>query len=1660
MSNPFSTGQGGAFFESSVQTAFVINMIVNGRIPYLPEGRVEWIKLQGRDDGFQTDDFILCLNNQNIEYKFLAQIKRDITINSKTEEFNKVIKEFWADFNNPNVFNQENDIIVLIKGGLLQTDKSLKTVLDWAKTTSDEHDFLKKLDKGKTNIYNQFKTALKLASETTLSEKQIWCFLKKIFILSFDFDFAEQSQYKFDIESLIRITKNINIDKTENEIWNSVHNFVEKRNFTGSRITKETLEENKLLYYFDLNNLVDTRKAINKLKSNTDLSFKSISDKIGGIKHFEREALGEQLKEQLFQSHFTIITGEPGVGKTAFVKNILDSLGNQETNILAFKAEQLIKSQLAETFASIGINDNLNEIFTDFSLLPYKIVFIDDIHKLSGVQLDYAFRELLDIICDKKNIYFIATCRTYAFEKILQKYSNWLSGVIPFEVPRLSSEELIQISETFPDFKALIYNEKLSLLLSIPQYLDYAVRSKAINNQKALTIPEFKNIIWDNVVKGQEKCEIHIQKRRSRLFERISEERARNRSLFIEVSDADLEIAESLKAENVLYEYNEKYAPSHDTLEDIALERFINKKYLENKYNPSHFLNQIGNEPAIYRAFYLWCLMMLEANNDEFEKFATDFFSNSDVAQFWIDELIHAILETDYSIQFFEKNQTLLLKNQAALFNRFYKVLNAACLKYDSSYERNATFNPYAFLPSGDGWSVLALFVVDNYNDLQLSRNQIVNLFQNWFLTVTILEQHESLAKKIGKYALSLLQEPFEPYGQDNLIKSILVLMLNLSPLFKLEIKLIFNETIEFEKIRKRKKNLQYDSDIYRKFSEIILFNGGNLSSCSYFPELVCKLIKISWLDTNEKNVSFDDFDLPNDDRIRNLGLRDYIFSQSPPSANKTPIGYLLSSNYLIALKFIVELIDYSTDVFFNSNFNKTDSRFEIYIELENGKKSIQKAALTLWCMYRGTYSNTPDILQSVLMALEKWLLNLAKNDDKEKLMYSFDYLMENCKSVATTSLLLSVATAYPLAFADRILSLLKIKEFYVLDKKRKANEYKALAPYDSHNHDNQFEQYKSNKLPHRNQTIEDLVRNLTFTVYKNEIFKLIDQLKVNSNNSDLSWSNTLYEIDFRNWGITKRVEDGFEMAPTNIPDEIIEWQREGQLAFKNLETKLNLKIWTGDVFENETIEENHFNQWEILYKNKEQLISNSSDKVEFFLSEKELIKNQLVILAAIGIRDYYEIITEAQKIWCYQLVYNSIIEAIEYRFQEFSYKSASASMILPFILKRSESQDKEEIKKIIISTLTIADEETIKHASKGIKRYLWGIDSTFAEMCVKAILEYNKINESLSFHHRMLHSNDRDNHFEIILEKQAEFVENYSEKISEFNLNKIAFSEQSKTGIIHALKSVPFNVKNEFVIQLYYSIIDHIFSPKPSSNKNERINYQFDVDFQQLLANFLLGQEKLTSELVLRKLLSGIEIAESEYKKSGNSIDLVKYLQNIHETISKTMFYMQYNVSSSFGEHTFWYLWEVIAKEFKRINITGGEKIKNLFLDLMFQSENWLSIDDKKDFFKQIILDFGHSKDGLEASMKLLTGIGAKFSPESLNWIWIHLSNDENNLLLKHSNTLHYFGVYMQNIIKNHLANVRSNENYRKICFSILDKMFDSGSNIAYKLREQMIIN
>ena len=64
-SNPFSTGGGGVHFEAHVQASFVALMLTGGHAPCLPCWPIKEIKLQGKIDGFDTDDLVVIVENEN-----------------------------------------------------------------------------------------------------------------------------------------------------------------------------------------------------------------------------------------------------------------------------------------------------------------------------------------------------------------------------------------------------------------------------------------------------------------------------------------------------------------------------------------------------------------------------------------------------------------------------------------------------------------------------------------------------------------------------------------------------------------------------------------------------------------------------------------------------------------------------------------------------------------------------------------------------------------------------------------------------------------------------------------------------------------------------------------------------------------------------------------------------------------------------------------------------------------------------------------------------------------------------------------------------------------------------------------------------------------------------------------------------------------------------------------------------------------------------------------------------------------------------------------------------------------------------------------------------------------------------------------------------------
>ena len=210
-SNPFSTGGGGTNFETRIQAAFTVLMLTGRIAPCLPPYPITKLKLQGSYAGFNTDDFIVFSKQPNSkpDARLLAQIKHDIGITEGNETFGEVIQSTWVDFSNPN-FDSNVDSLALITGPLSATDiKNVRPILEWARHSENEQEFLTKVDTpkfssdAKRKKLAAFKTHLKTANGgKDVSDKQLWEFLKAFHLIGYDLD-ADSGSTLSLLQSLI-----------------------------------------------------------------------------------------------------------------------------------------------------------------------------------------------------------------------------------------------------------------------------------------------------------------------------------------------------------------------------------------------------------------------------------------------------------------------------------------------------------------------------------------------------------------------------------------------------------------------------------------------------------------------------------------------------------------------------------------------------------------------------------------------------------------------------------------------------------------------------------------------------------------------------------------------------------------------------------------------------------------------------------------------------------------------------------------------------------------------------------------------------------------------------------------------------------------------------------------------------------------------------------------------------------------------------------------------------------------------------------------------------------------------------------------------------------------------------------------------------------------
>ena len=1667
----FQKGGGGTNFEQLVQTAFLTTLIIHGNAPCLDSGELSEVALQVTNRGYETDDFMVTAKSASGEHRILIQVKHDISFTVGNEIFKEVINAFWKDYNNTSIFDKSKDKLIIIKNGLTKDERNhLKSLFNWAKNHVTEADFITEVNriKGKKDRLDVFREVLKEANNNTyLTDKELWEFLKCVDVLEYDF-LNEGSIDKTYFLNLIKLSKNKKSAATEKEIWDSIFAYVATLNPNGGSVTLESIRDKDFFQHFGNTHLTPYFKAVEKLKSDSNEILRPIKTYIGKGEnefHLQRSELREKILVGLSNSQLTIVTGKPGVGKSAEIKETLEK-DYPNASVFVFRADQFNESTLANVFSSQGVNETIQDIFSCISLIPEKIIFVDSLEKLLEADPECAFKQLLALLKEHPEIKLIASSRKYAIDLITLKFGIDKDNIYIIDIPTLNEEELKLVAEKFPQLNSVLKNDKVNKLLQSPKYLDFSILAigKTNDDYTNVSLTEFKDKLWNSLVVDSTNTKNGLPIKREEAFKEIAVKRAREMKLFTRPDKSDAEAIACLENDEIVFQENNnrKYSPTHDILEDWALVKYVSSKF-EDFPNPKDFFSNLGNEPAIRRAFRLWVEDYLIDNNDKINELIKVTIADQTIEKYWTDELLVAVFKSENSNSFFTSFEKELLEGNSVFFNRCLHIIKTCCKESDPK-----TNNSNLLLPIGSGWKEALFFTKKNNSQLESIKLSILNFLTDWYYR--LLFQYKKIenaeleaAKSIVLTYLKEVEEEKEFWQEENAkgkSSNLILILFGLASISKEEIKQLIARAFT----KKENRESWRLNSFYENVIENCLSGAGNQRLIKELPELI---IETAW--KNWKYIPTKESDYPNEISFISghslsdeecWGIRDR-HSFFPSGIYKTPFYNLLWIHPSIGMKFIIDFINYSVEFYVKASCEHKHNISQIEIELNDGTVVEKWADWELWAAYRGL-SVTNYALESLLMSLEKFLLETAKRKtdiSRESLKFIFDYVLKNSNNVAPIAVLTSVAIAYPEEVEEAMLPLLSVKEFYEWDLSRALQENSVLAPMDGRISFAQKERFESNQLPHRKKYqrgLRDFILDYQFNVRKlnKEIHQIIDKLKAQYDGKDVIWKKNLTEMDIRNHKVREYDEKlgGFPIQP-EYDDEVVKFIESNKESFEADTKSLNISGQLSKTYEKKEIID--FSSWLSCYEQY------SSSK---FLN---ILYDRPITLAVLGLRDFSTNINEEQKTKCIEIITDAIVSILQDTFNRDYSLNMSINIMEKDIALSSfhlllQNVDSEEDKNGIITTMIYMlfapfhDHEFDK-IIQYFREVFFKQFPNEAKRVWLGLIKYACYKKANPKSHR---HQDKDS-----LDKEEEFVQQISSnKNLKFDLSEISLEKCEGYLLVRAFVITPYDTADKD----FESFIKH-FIPLLTTDLQHEENYSYNrnKEKRQIHSESVLDVEFYLAELLLK--------ANSELSKSV--LDLIidptyqielpnlRRTDDLFEFSSKVPEFVIYKLDDIIANSTeeylnqklitnFWALWQYF---FDKIKVSGKQYfLSTLFLDIKWKetSTHWRPLENKRDFYQSMVKDLGKYK--ATSILNVFSTVGEKtFLPESISWLVdIFKSEADTTVALLYPSAERL----IKRLYYNHISIIKNDKKLIDDYVWILNRMVDFGSSEAYLFRENVI--
>jgi len=1428
-----------------------------------------------------------------------------------------------------------------------------------------------------------------------------------------------------------------------------------------------SVPENKYLldFYFNMGKgIVELLDAITRHSETILFPIHNDIQYAGKQLKIDRSKVAAALKDH--PSKVIILSGDGGSGKTAMIKDIWSA----SHPLYIMKAAEFNRASVAEIlqdFGAFGLTDFIDAHKEEST----RTFVIDSAEKLADLDNQDIFIEFLSALIASDWKIIFTTRNSYLDDLRFQMLEIYRLPFFTIALENLSDPELERLAANYqfklpgdPKLRSLIRN-----LFYLQEYLGQYSAS-----QPEVDYAKFRDQLWQKRIQNSKVKKNNIHLEREKCFLQIARLRCDTGNFFLTALPCTGEVLSQLERDEIIqYESAQGgHFITHDIYEEWALEKLIEKEFSQFS-NTADFFNELGPALPMRRAFRSWLSSKLLQEDPLLRAFIENAFRGKDIPSYWKDELLVSILLADHCDWFFKQFEATLLENDKHYVKLIIFLLRTACKEVDENMQllmriTNGNLSPTIVFtkPKGKGWEVVIQFLHQHIEKIEREDLSIIlPMLGDW-----ISENHTGpVTRVVGLFSLHFYKEAELNdgvyYGSDNKEK-LMETILGAARELRVEL----NEIVE--KLLAGKYNRR---DSFGSLRDTILSdNDKAIHFIIALPQLTIRLADQSWYQPPKERHPFGG----------SIGVEKYYsirdnahMSYHPASALQTPIYYLLQFALQDTIQFILDFTNRAVNAYSKSEYGNTVEEIEVKIDGDTNRQWISNS---LWCMFRGSGSPvTPYLLQSMHMALEKHLMNMAKAGDDKTVIDWLKHLLKQTHSASITAVVSSVVLAYPHKLFEIALLLFRNFPFFQQDNIRLTRESEAKsiisiwAGMDVRYRAFEKERLATFEEPHRNRTLESFIRESQFfrtdgvseKEYQNRraaIHAIIDEMHASLAGKDPETDKNkvlrlfLARIDSRTMSATAESVGEHTLIRFNpkLAPDLRQFSEEGARQFDEQYKYTSLKMWSLRKFDHRHAEK-EYPQYEgkpdAVLAETRQLIDELNKGTRPLPSSDEAIPPY--VCAAV-VKEHGKDLSKADRMFCRDIILQfaslPLNEGYQYQIADGVEVAVRALPHLMNIFPKEKSNYAFILLCILFDPYPIGDYKRVcDYAGEAIRFTLSYCHPRLANEILLSYLtvkpHLDKVTDYRKLHVRKI---TRLQAIQKFLASKANQKRFETVKPTLSYLKQIPFDKLNIQVADLIFQSIPDDTEDRVQLAFIRKTLEKFTSTLliDRNSNDERTDYRLKYRYFQKYARFLLQRKvnKITEWLqpLIRTFISSDSMA--------NFLSSLVYEQD------RIQHYEQ-----------FWIVWKGLYPSFRETVQQGCHRhqttvIRNYLLALQFGingTKEWHTLKPvNSTFFKTVCDEAGNHPEVLYSVSKLLNDEGSGYLNEGLHWISDMLSRHESLYNGEvHPNTIYYLNHIARRFVYLNRTQIKANRMLREKVLVLLNYLITKGSVSGYLLREEV---